>query len=91
MQQAQSPVRQSLPGLDGLRIAIQREHPARLAQPRQNRPAVPAAAERGIDVGAAGLYRQRRHRLLQQHRHVLQVRAHRRSFSSSGGNFDRSI
>ena len=52
-------------------VTVQPDQPAVRAEPAENRPAVAAAPERAIDIGAVRAYPQRCDSLLQQHRHVL--------------------
>ncbi|MNC85943.1 hypothetical protein D3C83_15680 [compost metagenome] len=51
-----------------LRVAIEREQPPALPQPRQDQPAVPAAAEGAVDVAAVAAHLQTVYCLLQQDR-----------------------
>ena len=58
--------------VNGCRITIQSDQPTFRTEPRENRPAVPAAPERAIDVNAVRAHVERSHSFLQQHRRVLQ-------------------
>ncbi len=68
VQHAKTPVINSSSRSNRLRVAIERDQPSRLSQPRQDQPAVPAAAERAIDVAAVAAHLQTVYCLLQQDR-----------------------
>src|SRR3569832_812765 len=83
--QRQPDVLQGAANVNGIGIAIQRDQTPPRAQLRQDQSAVAAASERRVAIHAIGLDRQRRHRLLCQHRHMGGLQ-HNENPTKTGGS-----